>query len=325
MPGRASGRWRIVGESIEPLSPEGPAEVLVPGEEVLLLAVDLPLPTRRQRIAALPFATEEQIAEPVDRVHLALGEAVGPRRYLVGVVAHEAMARWVALAEAAGLGGAALVPEPLTLAVPAEGEWAVAGEDGRSLVRCPDGAGFVVPTDMLEAVRAAAGEPAVVTGVTAATPALDLRQGRYAVARGTSPLRRIAFVAAAGIAAHALIATADTIALRRIADRWRGETAAAVVTLSPGTGTGGDLTTTAAALLPADASGQPSRFLPLLTRAAPVLGGSALTTRGIEYRTGTLVLTVEGAEPAIAQAAASLAAAGLSARRAPGVITVSER
>ncbi len=328
-PGDSAGLWRISDDGLLPVpgpgASGGPATVLVPGEDVLLLAVDLPLATRRQRIDALAFAVEDRIAEPVDRVHLALGEAIGPRRYLVGVVAHEAMARWVALADAAGLGHAALLPDPLTLAVPPEGEWGVTETDGRALVRCPDGTGFVVPADMLEEARVAAGAPALTAGRAEAGTPLDLRQGIYSPARAQGPWRRVAIVAAAGLAAHAAIAAADTMALRRVADRWRGETAADVALVAPGAAPGDDLAATAADLVPAETGGAPGRFLPLLDRASAVLAGSGVAVRGIGYRAGTLALAVEGDEAALSRATAALAAGGLTARRAPGLINVSGR
>ncbi|WP_394652783.1 type II secretion system protein GspL, partial [uncultured Sphingomonas sp.] len=81
-----AGVWTLTGEALAVSDADGPATVLVPNEAVRLLAVDLPLPTRAKRLAALPFAVEELIAEPIDSVHLALGIELSPKRYLVGVV-----------------------------------------------------------------------------------------------------------------------------------------------------------------------------------------------------------------------------------------------
>jgi general secretion pathway protein L len=62
--------------------------LFVPGEDVLLLAVDLPIASRRHRMEALPFAIEDRIAEPLDAVHVAIGAQLSPNRYLAAVVKH---------------------------------------------------------------------------------------------------------------------------------------------------------------------------------------------------------------------------------------------
>ena len=89
---------------------------------MLLLAVDLPLASARQR-AALPFAIEDRIAEPIDDVHVALGDEIAPRRYLAGVVRHDDAAGWTELAEAGAR--AAMVPDVLALPIAGAGDWAV--------------------------------------------------------------------------------------------------------------------------------------------------------------------------------------------------------
>ena len=98
---RAGGVWTLSGERLIIAEPGGPATVLVPSESVLLLAVDLPLASRAKRLAALPFAIEDRIADPLDAVHIALGAEIAPQRYLVAVVRHTLMLRWIELADAA--------------------------------------------------------------------------------------------------------------------------------------------------------------------------------------------------------------------------------
>ncbi|WP_346344765.1 type II secretion system protein GspL [Sphingomonas sp. dw_22] len=199
-----TGIWTLAGGRPIIAEPEGPATILVPTEQVRLLAVDLPLPSRAKRLEALPFAIEDLIAEPAESLHLALGAEIAPKRYLVGVVRHEVMARWVDLAEAGGLGDAAMVPDALALPQPPEGEWAVDLGETRALVRAGDGSGFAVPAPLLGAAWEAAGKPGVLAYGTALppemmlgraalgpgplaarlpAPSLDLRHGRYAVRR----------------------------------------------------------------------------------------------------------------------------------------------
>jgi general secretion pathway protein L len=269
--------------------------MLVPTEQVRLLAVDLPLASRTKRLEALPFAIEDQIAEPIESVHLALGAEIAPKRYLVGVVRHEVMASWVEVAGEAGLGHAAMVPDALALPRPPEGEWAVDLGAERAVVRAGDGTGFAVPPAMLQAAWQAAGRPAVSSyglplpaemlagGSTLApealserllAPALDLRQGPYARRRAALPnvLRRLGWIVALGAAAHVVIATADTVMLRRIADRREADTRALAAIAAPGANLGGDLAASVADLLPAGSSGPTDAFLPLLTRISGALG-----------------------------------------------------
>ncbi|RZM09799.1 MAG: hypothetical protein EOP67_69320, partial [Sphingomonas sp.] len=63
--GPASG-WSIVEGSDRHDTAAERVAVLAPTEQILMLAVDLPLPSRRQRQEAVPFAVEDLIADPLD-------------------------------------------------------------------------------------------------------------------------------------------------------------------------------------------------------------------------------------------------------------------
>ncbi len=316
--------------------------MLVPTGQVRLLAVDLPLASRAKRLEALPFAIEDQIAEPIESVHLALGAEIAPKRYLVGVVRHEVMASWIEAATEAGLGHAAMVPDALALPRPPEGEWAVDLGAERAVVRAGDGTGFAVPPAMLQAAWQAAGRPAVSSyglplpaemmagGSTLApealserllAPALDLRQGPYARRRAALPnvLRRLGWIVALGAAAHVVIATADTVMLRRIADRREADTRALAAIAAPGANLGGDLAASVADLLPAGSSGPPDTFLPLLTRVSGALGPLAgvINVRAINYQANALTLDLDGTEPGLA----GRVDAALRAARVRGTVT----
>ncbi len=316
--------------------------MLVPTEQVRLLAVDLPLASRAKRLEALPFAIEDQIAEPLESVHLALGTEIAPKRYLVGVVRHEVMARWVEAAGEAGLGHAAMVPDALALPRPPEGEWAVDLAAERAVVRAGDGTGFAVPPAMLQAAWQAAGRPAVssyglplpgemMAGGSALAPealserllapALDLRQGPYARRRAALPnvWRRLGWIVALGAAAHVVIATADTVMLRKIADRREADTRALAAIAAPGANLGGDLAASVADLLPAGSSGPPDAFLPLLTRVSGALGplAGSIQVRAIDYQANALTLDLDGTEPGLA----GRVDAALRAARVRGAVT----
>jgi len=344
-PSGPAGVWTLGGEALVAEDADGPATVLVPNEAVRLLAVDLPLPTRAKRLAALPFAVEELIAEPLDAVHLALGVELSPRRYLVGVVRHDRMAEWVERATAEGLGRAALVPDALALPVPPAGGWSVEAGETRALVRAGDGTGFAIPAAMLRTAWEAAGRPRT-TGYGAAlpidmadgadtlpldplarrllAPALDLRQGAYAARRMPLPTiwRRVATVAALGAAAHAVIAAVDTLALRGIADRRAADTRALVAARSPGTALPEDgLASAVADLLPPPGGGGGANpFLPAAARLSGALAplGADLAVRAMRTEGVSLIVDLDSSDAGFsARVRAALQSGGVSATVAP--------
>ncbi len=336
---RATGVWTLADGRPIIAEPEGPATILVPSEQVRLLAVDLPLPSRAKRLAALPFAIEDLIAEPVDAVHIALGGELSPGRYLVGVVGHEAMTRWVAAAEEAGLGSAAMVPDALALPRPGEGEWAVDLSGARALVRAGDGTGFAMPAAMLQPAWVAAARPKVLgygaplpaemaaegrvhdLGVLAA-PALDLRQGAYALRRAGFPnlWRRLGWIVALGAAAHIVIALGDTLMLRTIADRREADTRALVASLAPGAALGEDVAGAVADMLPRGGGTAPQVFLPLLNRVSGALAPvGGLSVRNLGFEGNVLTMDLDGTDsslPARIDAALKAARVGAQVTRA---------
>ncbi|MDF7777720.1 type II secretion system protein GspL [Sphingomonas sp. AOB5] len=316
---RAGGVWTLAASGAIINEPEGPATLLVPTEQVLLLAVDLPLSSRAKRLEALPFAIEDRIAEPVDSVHLALGAEISPKRYLVAVVRHETMIRWIAGAEAVGLSHAAMVPDALTLPVAElEGAWMVDSRRGRVLVRSAEG-GFAFDEAMFATAWQAAGQPPVmawnqhspadvpVAGVQidsqplaerVRNPAVDLRQGAYARrAVISNTWRRLGWIVGIGVAAHIAILFADTIALRIIANRREADTRALIQQTAPGTALQGDLATSVAALLPSGGGGGgvPQTFIPLVGRISAALAPlGAINARSLEFQAETLTMDLDG-------------------------------
>ena len=346
-----AGIWTIDGDSLVTVErfDVGPAVILVPTEQVLLLSVELPIANPRRRLAALPFAIEDRIATPLADVHAALGREVAPRLHLAAVVAQTTMARWTALLLDHGLEQAALVPDALGLPVPPTGAWSVDLARTRALVRVADGTGFAVPTAHFHAAWVAAHRPRLLSygeplppdyAAEAADyepdalarrlgqPDLNLRQGDFAVPRRGMPRlwKRIALIAAAGAAAHAAIAAADTLALDHIAATRAEETRALVQQAAPAATLGTDLATSVADLLPASGPG-PSNFLPLFGRVATALKPMAATVkmRSVAYDGAAGSMTVELEAPdlaALQQAGTALGGAGLSAQ--PGAAAQSD-
>lgn len=339
----AAGVWTLAGDRLIITVRDWPATILVPTGQVRLLAVDLPLPSHARRVAALPFAIEDRIAEPVDSVHLALGEQIAPNRYLVGVVRHEVMARWIAQAEEAGIGHAAMVPDVLTLPRPAEG-WAVSQAGGRAAVRDAEGTGFEVPAPLLRPAWEAAGRPPVIgygeplpddmqrssgaldpaalgTAADAAVATLNLRQGAYAVRKvgGANLWRKFAWIAAIGVAAHVVIALGDVIMLRSIADRRENEARATASLAAPGVALGDDLANSVTGLLPSGGGAQvPQVFLPLLTRVSGALGplGGGFAVRAMTFEGKLLTLDLDAGQDATlaSRIEAALKGAGVGAQ-----------
>jgi general secretion pathway protein L len=334
-PGAATGIWSLghEGPVLVDAAWTGTPLVLVPTEDILILAVDLPIANRTQRLAALPFAVEDQVSEPIETLHVALGAELAPGRYLAGVVRHDRMAHWCAMIDAGGLEQAAILPDALSLPAPRTGCWAVAADGDRMLVRRPDGIAFALPLSAFDDVWDAADRPPLIScGETlpdrfSAEPAgpgwagpstvagsvpLDLRQGRYARASNGPPwLRRVLQVAVIGLLAHAAIYAVDTVALVRSADARQAETAALVA--AAGGPTGGDLAATAESMLPHGDSGD--GLLPVFGRAARALQpvGTTVSFQSLGYeRASGLTMELEASDLASLQRAeAVLREAGL--------------
>jgi general secretion pathway protein L len=333
-----AGVWTLDGTGLIAADHDGPATVLVPSEAVRLLAVSLPITNRAKRLAALPFAVEDMIAEPIESVHLAIGAEIAPKHYLVGVVAHATMAEWVARTEEGGLEHAALVPDALALPTPGAGEWAVDLGATRCVVRRGDGTGFALAAPLLRTAWEAGGRPPMIAygaplpedmgagadrleveplGRRLLSPALDLRQGAYARRRRSLPgfWKRAGQIAAVGIVAHAGIATADTFALQRIADRREAETRALVLEKAPGANLPADALAPAVVdLIPQGGpSGGSNPFLPAVTRVSAALA-TLSPTPGVRAMTlGADVVTIDLAPADPARIDAALRAAGVQA------------
>src|SRR5690554_4613825 len=69
---------------------------LIPGDEALFCTADIPAKQSRFINQALPYAVEEQIAQDIETVHLALGRRTDDG-YQVAAIDNERMAQWVSL------------------------------------------------------------------------------------------------------------------------------------------------------------------------------------------------------------------------------------
>ena len=225
-------------EPFKPLrAPDGVA--LVPSEDVLLLAVELPAMPASQRRAAVGFAVEDQIAQTLDEVQVVLGPQLSLGVWLVAVIARSELA-----GHSTDKADLALWPDVFLLPVPKAG-WAVWAGSGRALVRLADGTGFAASPQILPAFWVAAGSPEITSygGVLPATlpiiaqaeftgapdPALrgfDLRAGlngaggRLSLPTGA---RSVLIVAMVAILAQLGLLIADVVALNELAGQKEAE------------------------------------------------------------------------------------------------------
>jgi general secretion pathway protein L len=305
--------------------------VPLPSELVHILRVPLPLASHRQRQAAVGFAVEELIAEPLEASHVVLGPEVGRGEYLVVVVAHREMAAWAGRAAP----GQRLVPDVLALPVPGEGCCSVREAGGRVLVRRADGTGYATRAEHLEAFWRADGAPQVVLyggrlpepvpvgapGLMPAAPTLeaarlDLLEGAHARAGrgGRRLLTRLLAVLALALVAHGAVLAADVFALRRIAEAREAALRSALSERLPDLPASLPLHEALARAMPAPAAR--GGFLPLLARVAEVLGTEAeVTVRDLGYSAEDGGLSLSVAAPdlgALQRAEDGLRGAGLA-------------
>ena len=305
------------GATIAQRLPVLPGVLLVPAEQVLLLCVTLPGMSAQQRKAAVAFAVEEQIASPLEDVHVILGPALpAAAGWLVVVIAK------AALALLPDLGKQRLVPDVMVLPVPVAGQWSVWADDMRVLVRTPDGAGFACAAAMLPYYHLAAGRPAIVlfAGVldgqfsvlsradmpATLDPALrrfDLNMGRDGGTGQFTTLRRwrpLAGVAVFAVLAHLAVMAADVWALRQIkavlADDLRGTLA------TLGQPADGDLEAGLSAVLARANGTAGARFVPLTARAFAAIGAEAgrVTASDLRYAADQNSLSLQLQAPDIA-------------------------
>src|SRR5437899_3847353 len=148
-------RWRrlAAGGAVEQGAQRGleglaPAEEIIvwtPAAETLFLRARLPTRSAAKIIQALPFALEEQLIDPPERLHFAFAhEADGA--LAVAVTRRERMESWLAALAAAGLAPTHLAP--VTLSVPlAERAWTLAFVDGEIVLRSGARAGLGGPAE----------------------------------------------------------------------------------------------------------------------------------------------------------------------------------
>jgi general secretion pathway protein L len=318
-----------------PVAPDGVA--YVPAEAVLLLAVAMPDMSPAQRRAAVAFAVEDQIAQPLDAVEVILGPELpltdAGRRWLVAVIARDVAAGLPVLRKTRRL------PDVLALPVPAPGQWAVWAGQARVLVRTADGAGFATTLAALPTYHMAAGRPGITLyggTLDAGLPVVqhsplptrpDLMLDRFTLAtdreaaRGlTLPRiwRQMAAVLAFAAVGHTGLLAVDTWALGHI--RAASEASVRDTLGQMGMPLGADTDTAITAALSRIGGAGGPQFVPVMTRVFAALGPQTgtVTVRDLRYDTApdrvTLMLeapdlaTLQAVETALNDAGFAVAA-----------------
>lgn len=316
-------------------APEGDTVVLVPSAEVLLLASPRIARQRRQLEQALAFAIEDQLCTPVEDCHVALIDDGQPETVLAAVVARQRMDAWLARLAEQGVRADHLLPEGLLLPADAgpvllvDGDAAtlrhargglLAGDRSEvaSWLELLQGGADAAPLKLLGEADAVPVEwPGGVTservdvarwlaGRLGAVDlhAHDLRAGAYRAPNARRGGAR-GWAWAAGLAAGAVVLAMVSMALERWQldrhhDQQRQQMEALLREALPDTVRVVDpRAQVAAELARRGGTTAGSGPLALLARIAPQLSGSGrYTLDGLEYRGGTLDLTLRGGDVA---------------------------
>ena len=203
------------------LASAGELLVLVPAEDCLLLEAEVAARGAEQLARAIPFAVEDQLAEPVEALHFSALPHPRGSGQLVAAVRRERLRGWLDDLAARGLRPDRMLVDALLLAPVADGA-RVLVEDERALVRAGAARAFAATLDELPDWLALAELPRDADGRTrlhvagGRLPALDA--ARFIVERdshGAEPLS----VLAAGLRG----AVAPDLLTGAFAPRHRGE------------------------------------------------------------------------------------------------------
>ena len=130
-----------------------PVVLILPGEDVLLTHVSLPIRQTARLRKAIPYALEEDLAADVEELHFALGQRNHDASDVV-IIARQRLDHWLEPFKKQQMMPRAVVPDILTLPWQA-GEWTLLQDENRALVRTDNCAGFSCDADSLGALLSA--------------------------------------------------------------------------------------------------------------------------------------------------------------------------
>jgi len=121
---------------------------LLPADEALVCYADIPAKQQRFIHQALPFAVEEQLAQDVDSVHLALGERTD-RGYRVAAIDKLRMSQWMeAYSDFEGAQLEAIIPDSAMLPVN-DTDWTICVDGSMALMASSQGDWMRIRTENL--------------------------------------------------------------------------------------------------------------------------------------------------------------------------------
>jgi general secretion pathway protein L len=322
--------------------------VLVPGAEVLLLEAPAVSKNRSQLAKAVPYALEDQLAQPVEELHFSLAGKVDGATVGVAAVAHKRLKGWLDELAAAGIRPDVLLPEPLALPVghlliePGSAQlrldtWRAAAMEPELLAEWLEFAGDgslpeievfdtrLQPRQALplqvRAYHERQGDAlALLARGVATEPVLNLLQGSYAPHHRSAPAARWWRLAGIGAAALLLLAFVQLVLERQVLARESARLDSAmhnvlVQSFPEMEKVAGDPPALMRSALQRLGGGEASGgLLRMLAQIAPVLGSTTrLTTRGMEFRNGALELSVTAPDvPTLDSLRERLASVGLA-------------
>ncbi len=313
----------VCGDTV-PAQPRDEVIILVPGTEVGCHSVRLPAqpPDLLRRSAA--YALEDEIAVPVEEVHVAVGQPSGPAGSRPAFVVDPAqMDAWIDRLRALNLGQARLVADISVL----PGENMVVDAGRHLLFASPDvrfAADAGLPDDALQALLPAGGPPARLLGAAmagrlgrpaASEPEIslilrlaqwaelqgsltDLRQGRFAPQAATGfdlrAWRPVLAGAAATLVLFAGAAALEARALSRLQDALDARARSVYAAAHPGAPVPEDLGAVVRGPDPSRGAPQPGflELSALLYEALPEAGPVTLQGLRFDADTGQLVASL---------------------------------
>ena len=134
--------------------------VLVPGADVLLAQVELPAMKAQRLAKAVPYALEEQLAEDVDALHVAIGQQDKQGRVSNAVVSRSRLEAWLEQLKAVGLHADVMTPEMFGVHweqhdAAEQGHWSMLIDAERGLLRTGAQTGLAFDINNLSAVMQA--------------------------------------------------------------------------------------------------------------------------------------------------------------------------
>lgn len=311
-----------------------PSPVVVPGAAVLLLALDLPLKSRRKRQLAARYAAEPFLTEDLEDMHVTVGPSMQDTTRLCAAANGRDLDRWASSAEVTGVA----LPDLCAVPMPADPKaWSLWCSLDAIYLRTADGAGCVFAIEAFANIWRAYDRPPLELWFGVPPPGLEIarrhdtlpdvpasvfeldmrRHGASQFAKWRSRLGFAVGVSVMAGVAHAAMIVADASALDQTAAKRRADLIDHAARRGASLDVDAALPTLSTDLAnQAFQGGRTDPFLDLLARTGSALAGSAdVAFRDLQYDAGTGTMTVLLTAPdlaAVQRAESALRASGMT-------------